>query len=129
MTDHIHMLWAGILDASDQRTAMRFFRAQINPVAGKLGTRLQKQPYDHVLREEERAPSAFEQVVEYIARNPERADLVPPDKYHEYRYTGCLVPGYPDLSPWQDDYWEKFWRIYLKLQEEGLIRTYPPNHS
>jgi putative transposase len=77
-----------------------------------------------VLREEERARSAFENVVEYIARNPERAQLVPPDKFQEYKYTGCLVPGYPDLDPWQSDYWDLFWRIYAGLREKGLIRTY-----
>src|SRR5262249_41736998 len=25
--------------------------------------------------------------------------------------TGCLVPGYPELALWQDDYWERFWRV------------------
>jgi hypothetical protein len=67
---------------------------------------------------------AFESVFEYIARNPERAELVPPDGFREYRYTGCLVPGYPDLSPWQNDYWDLLWRVYTDLREKGLTRTY-----
>lgn len=33
---------------------MRYFRKQLNPVLETLGARLQLQPYDHVLREEER---------------------------------------------------------------------------
>ena len=123
MPDHLHLLWVGILDGSDQRNAVKFFRAQLNPVLEKLGARLQQQPYDRVLREEERERSAFETVVEYIARNPERTGLVPPDGYREYKYTGCLVPGYPDLKPWQNDYWDLFWRIYLRLREQGLTRT------
>src|SRR4029077_6464844 len=67
MPDHIHLLWIGILDDSDQRSAVKFFRAQLNPILEKLGARFQKQPYDHILRENDRVHSAFESVVEYIA--------------------------------------------------------------
>jgi hypothetical protein len=27
-------------------------------------------------------------------------------------FEGAIVPGYPDLDPRQDDYWERFWKIY-----------------
>jgi putative transposase len=123
MPDHIHLLWVGILDASDQRNASKFFRTLINPILEKFGARLQQQPYDHVFRDDERNRSAFEQVVDYIARNPERAHLVAVDKCQEYPYTGCLVPGYPDLSPWQDGYWDLFWRTYENLRKHGLVRA------
>jgi putative transposase len=123
MPDHLHLVWLGILDASDQRLAARYFRTQLNPILEKLGTKLQTQPYDHVLRDEERNRSAFENVVEYVARNPERAGLVPVDRFRDYPYTGCLVPGYPELSPWQEDYWERFWRIYGHLRTHGLVRA------
>ena len=123
MPDHIHLLWMGILDGSDQRQAIKFFRVQLNACLEKLGARLQHQPYDHVLREEERERSAFETVAEYIARNPERAGLVSRDGFREYPFTGCLVPGDPDLSPWQDQYWDLFWRIFSRLRTDGLIRT------
>jgi putative transposase len=123
MPDHIHLLWLGILDGSDQRNAAKFFRAQLNPILNKLGARFQQQPHDHVLRTEEQERSAFENVVEYIARNPERASLVAPGKFHEYRYTGCLMPGYPNLKRWQGNYWDLFWRIYASLRENGLTRT------
>ena len=83
---------------------------------------LQRQPYDHVLREEERQRNAFEEVADYIARNPERAKLVPVDGYASYKYTGCLVPGYPELKPFQPDYWDRFWRSYSYLRKNGLIR-------
>jgi hypothetical protein len=123
MPDHLHLLWVGILDGSDQRKAVKFFRAQLNPILEKLGARFQQQAFDHVLRDEERERSAFETVVEYIARNPERANLVPTERYQEYKYTGCLVPGYPDLDPWQGHYWDLFWRIYTTLRTKGLVQT------
>lgn len=120
MPDHIHLLWVGIENQCDQRTAMRYFRKQMNPVLEKLDVRLQLQPYDSVLREEEREHSAFEGVAEYIARNPERKGLVPPDGYASYPYTGCLVPGYPELKPFEEGYWDRFWRIYSHLAQNGL---------
>jgi putative transposase len=123
MPDHLHLLWIGILDRSDQRIAAKFFRTQLNPILEKLGARFQRQPYDHVLSEAEREREAFPTVVEYIARNPERAGLVKVDGYREYPFTGCLVPGYPDLKPWQEDYWDLFWRIYARLSRYGLIQV------
>jgi hypothetical protein len=123
MPDHMHLLWLGLLEESDQRNAIKFFRKQINPILARFQARWQKQPYDHVMREDERGRDAFETVVECIARNPERAGLVKLDGYQEYPYTGCLVPGYPELGPWQPDYWDRFWRIYAFLGEHGLMRV------
>lgn len=123
MPDHFHLLWVGILDGSDQRTAAKYFRKYVNSILAQQSCRLQIQPYDHVLREEERERSAFEQVAEYIARNPERKGLVKPDAFREYPFTGSLVPGYPELTLDQDDYWERFWRTYSYLRQHGLIRA------
>ncbi len=120
MPDHLHLLWVGLFDDSDQRKAMRYFRRQMNPVLEKLHVRFQVQPYDHVLRDEERDRSGFEDVAEYIARNPQRKQLVPPDGFRAYSYTGCLIPGYPELKPFEDGYWERFWRIYSHLRHNGL---------
>jgi len=108
MPDHMHLLWMGIVDGSDQRNAMRFFVKQLNSVLAALDAQLQRQPYDHVLLDEERERSAFEEVAEYIARNPERKRLVPADGFAQYKFTGCLVPGYPDLKPFQEGYWDLF---------------------
>lgn len=129
MPDHVHLLWLGIMDSSDQRNAMKFFRGQLNPVLSKLGAQLQDQPYDHVLREEERERTAFEDTAEYIARNPERKRLVEPNCFAEYKYTGCLVPGYPDLTPFQTGYWDLFWRLYSRLRTVGLIRSFEENRE
>src|SRR4051812_6374076 len=88
MPDHIHLLWMGILESCDQRLAMRYFRKQLNPILEKLNTRFQVESYDNVLRGDERLETAFEAVAEYIARNPERRELVPVDGYAQYRFTG-----------------------------------------
>ena len=122
MPDHIHLFWIGILDRSDQLRAAKFFRKQINLVLGKIGFALQQQGYDHVLQEDARERRAFEETAEYVARNPERAGLVPNDGFRKYPFTGCLVPGYPELTPWQSDYWDRFWRVYSYLRENGLAR-------
>ena len=121
MPDHLHLLWLGLLKHSDQLLAMRFFRKQLNPVLEKLGAELQRETYDHVLREEEREQSAFEDIAEYIARNPERAGLIEPDGFRAYPFTGCLVPGYPELKLWEPDSWTRFWRCYAYLRKNGLI--------
>jgi len=120
MPDHIHMLWVGIHAVCDQRLAMRYFRKQLNPILETMQSKFQHQPYDHVLRESERERDTFGNVAEYIARNPERRGLVAPDGYANYPYTGCLVPGYPELKPFETDFWESFWRIYSHLCENGL---------
>jgi putative transposase len=121
MPDHMHLLWIGLFERSDQRLAAKYFRKQLRPVLGKLGAEFQKQPHDHVLTEDERERDTFEIVAEYIARNPERAGLVPADGFKQYKYTNCLVPGYPELDFKQDDYWERFWRVISFLRTNGLV--------
>lgn len=108
------------LEACDQRIAARYFRRNVNTILEVLGFRFQRQPYDHVLSEQQRDRNAFENIAEYIARNPERAGVVSADAFAEYKFTGCLTPGYPELSPWQPDYWDRFWRVYSRLCQKGL---------
>ena len=124
MPDHIHTVWIGIDDQTDQLKASRYFRRQVGEPLKKLGFEFQHQPYDHVLRDDERIESAFIHLVEYIARNPERKGLVPPDGFRDYRFTGCLIPGYPELDLWQSDFWSRFWRTYSFAQRHGLFRPY-----
>ena len=123
MPDHIHLLWVGINDQSDQLNAMRYFRKQLGLPLEKLGFQLQHQPFDHVLRDDERQEAAFAELAEYIARNPERKQLVPADGYRDYKFTGCLIPGYPELSLWQPDYWLRFWKTHSFLRKNGLFRA------
>lgn len=119
----MHTIWIGVDDRTDQLKACRYFRKQLGVPLSKLGFEFQHQPYDHVLRDDERQEEAFQNIVEYITRNPERKGLVPKDGFREYKYTGCLVPGYPELDLWQDDFWPRFWRTYSFLRTRGLFRT------
>ena len=75
------MVWMGLLDESDQLLAMKHFRKATNETLRRIGYELQDQAYDHILRSDERQDEAFHDVCEYVARNPERAGLVPVDGY------------------------------------------------
>ncbi len=112
MPDHMHMLWLGRHPSSDQIEAMKHLRKHLKKVLSAIGFELQHQPYDHVLRDDERMETAFENLVDYIARNPERKRLVPLDGFAKYPYTNCIVPGYPEFRPFMQDFWPRFWRCY-----------------
>ena len=122
MPDHLHLVWIGLCDGSDQLNAVKHFRTWCNESLQKIGFELQDQPYDHVLVDEERREADFRNACEYIARNPERAGLVGPDEFASYRFSGCLVPGYPGLRPFEPEYWEEFDRIVSFLRKDGLMR-------
>lgn len=124
MPDHMHLLWIGIDDRTDQLNAMKFFRKQLAIPLSALGFELQHQPYDHVLQDNERLEVSVESLVEYIARNPERKQLIPVDGFRDYKYTGNLIPGYPELTLWQSDYWPRFWRAYSFLRKNGTFRPF-----
>jgi REP element-mobilizing transposase RayT len=117
MPDHIHMLVLGMHRDSDQLLATRYFRKHMNRIFEGLGYCLQREAYDHVLKDEERASTAFEEIAEYIARNPERAKLVNPDAFRTYPFTGCLIPAFPELHCWDRDYWERCWRTIAYLRD------------
>ena len=123
MPDHIHLMWLGLSNgSSDQLNAMKYFRLQLNDVLRKIDFELQTQGFDSVLDDDERERTAFEDVCEYIARNPERKGLVEPDRFMDYRFTNCLVPGAPELNVFESTYWESFWRIYTASVQQGLQR-------
>ena len=110
MPDHLHVLWLGLSDQSDQRVAMEFIRKHLRPA---LSPAQWQQPHDRVLREREVLPEAFLIVANYILENPVRAGLV--SKWTDYPHLGCVVAGYPDLDIRRADYWELFWRIHHRL--------------
>jgi hypothetical protein len=112
MPDHVHCLWIGLHQSSDQRPAISFLRRAVNKRVSPV--RLQPQPHDHVLRSKERDAGAFSDSWDYIAQNPERASLV--DDWKAYLFLGSSVPGYPDLDPRQDDYWCRWWTILSAAQ-------------
>jgi hypothetical protein len=57
MPDHVHMTWMGIAPGSDQRTGTSFIRSQSERHLAPA--KWQHQPYDHLLREDERARGAL----------------------------------------------------------------------
>lgn len=123
MPDHIHFVWMGLCESSDQMNAMKHFRSNCNESLHRIGFELQDQAYDHVLKEEERQEVEFHNLCEYIARNPERAGLVGHDEYASYPFTGCLIPGYPALRPFDPDFWTQLDKIITFLRKQGLMRT------
>ncbi len=117
MPDHLHFIWIGAHELSDQRLASTFLRKQLNQLLNPH--RLQRQPHDHVLREEERQADRFADTVAYIRKNPERAGLVKAGA--DWPYQGAMIPGYPDLRFGTEAYWETFWKCHHAYQESLLV--------
>jgi REP element-mobilizing transposase RayT len=117
MPDHAHFLWIGCRETSDQSRAAVLFRRAWNGALRRRGFALQRQAYDHVLRESERARGAFVATAQYVLENPVRAGLV--EQWQEYLSSGALVPGYPQLDPREPDFWARFWKIYEHLAVAG----------
>ena len=113
MPDHAHFLWVGLRATSDQKQAAMLFRKVWNRELRRGNRELQRQPHDHVLREPERERGAFRAVANYIFENPVRAELAV--EWRTYPYLGAVAPGYPELDPRDEDFWERFWRIYAGL--------------
>ena len=76
MPDHMHMVWMGLCEGSDQLNAMKHFRTLCDASLQRIGFALHDQAYDHVFKDEEGRELEFHKVCEYIARNPERAGIV-----------------------------------------------------
>jgi putative transposase len=116
MPDHWHLMWMGLRIDSDQRLATAFLREHLAPYLGTA--KLQDRPHDHVLRERERQRGAFESVCHYIRENPVRAGLC--ENWKDWPFLGASVAGYPDLDPRDDNFWERFWRIFAKRFDSPL---------
>lgn len=127
MPDHIHLLWVGLFDATDQINAMKFFRTRVNEPLRMIGFELQLQGYDHVLKEDELKQNALEQVFDYIARNPERKGLVSIDDFAKYRFTNCVIPGYPEIVPFVPDFWDRLSRVHSHLKQSDMFRSQQSN--
>lgn len=117
MPDHMHLLWMGVAEDAEQKSAAKFFRQHVNDLLDQSleGARFQKQPYDHVLRQNERGPDAGRALAWYVQHNAVRAKLVIHES--EWPYLGCMIPGYPTLHPLEEGYWDKFWRIRATILE------------
>jgi REP element-mobilizing transposase RayT len=124
MPDHLHFVWFGVSEASDQDRAASFFRRFFNAALKAKGQQLQKQPWDTVLREKGRERGAVVSACFYVAENPVRAGLVP--NAAEWPFSGSLAAGYPDFDWRQKDFAERLWTIYAaevkRKREMGPLR-------
>jgi hypothetical protein len=112
----------GLRVDTDQLTGMAFLRTYLEPAVSPA--RFQPQAHDEVLREAQRKQNAFAKVCFYITANPVRAQLVP--KAESWRFSGCLVAGYPRLNIFEDDYWPKFWKIYGRARQPDAGKIIRP---
>ena len=110
MPDHLHLIWMGCAESSDQQQSMAFLRTYLEPLLSPA--KFQHQAHDHVLRKEERQEDAFMNACGYILLNPVRKNLA--TRPEVWPFTGCMVPGYPKLHPCDDNYQAKLWRIYSR---------------
>ena len=129
MPDHIHMLWVGLSHESDQLIAMKRFRNDANESLRRIGFEFQKQAFDHVLKEKEIERTAIENTSKYIARNPERKGLVAADEFANYSYTGCLLPGGPQIRLFGPEGWDEVWRTLAFLRRTECYRKPDPKYQ
>jgi len=107
MPDHIHLIWIGSQQSSNQLLANRLLRTH-------LQLPLQKQAYDHVIQQDERTGSLFADTCNYVRNNPVRANLV--ETIEEWSFQGTMVPGFPSL--YHVDY-SVFWKCFHAYQRVG----------
>ena len=122
MPDHMHIVCMGLKAESDQLRGMAFFRTHLGKRLAPFT--LQHQGYDHVLGDEERRRNSFAMHCAYVLNNPVRAQLVQDAK--EWRFAGAIVPGYPNLNPGADGFWETFWKLYASQCDANAKRPLPP---
>jgi putative transposase len=100
MPDHLHLLVAGISEASDFRSFMKAFKQD---TGFSYRQRCQEALWQHgyherILRDDE----ATAAVVRYILENPIRAGLA--RRLGEYPFAGSAVYDWPALfSAWEDN--------------------------
>jgi putative transposase len=125
MPDHLHLVWMGLRQDSDQLNGMSFLRRYLEPALAPA--KFQSQPQDHVLRAEQRRRSAFANACLYDLDNPRRGGLVA--KPEEWPFKGAVIPGYPVVNPLVPDYWPLFWKLLsaARHSDAGSIRRPPFN--
>jgi REP element-mobilizing transposase RayT len=108
MPDHAHLIWMGVAPSTDQRLAAAFFRRVTNRLLAPR--KWQQEPYDGVLREEQRKRGAFQSACSYVRDNSVRAGLAATT--NDYAYSGAIVPAFPDLDLCRENFWNVFWPVY-----------------
>ncbi len=129
MSDHMHLLLAGVAESSNQLVAMKSLRKDVNHSLERIDYRLQLQAYDHVLKDEELEKEAIESTAEYIARNPERKRLIEVDAFAKYPFSGCLLPGAARLTLFTVKGWDEVWTTLAFLKRTECFRRPDPKHG
>ena len=110
MPDHIHFLWCGLSETSDQQLASKFFRSWSNKLLMERGVEWQRQAFDHVLRDFERDQGALNSTISYILENPVRKKISNDSK--EYPFSGAVMAGVPDFLPFLR---ERYWKVMTEV--------------
>ena len=118
------MVWCGLSATTDQRSAMAWLRTWLKRIVRHA--ELQPQPHDHVLDSTEPERETFENACFYVRENPVRRGLV--GQSADWKYTGAVVPGYPQLHPKMRDFWGEYWKLHrlLVAKHAGDRRGEPP---
>jgi putative transposase len=111
MPDHVHLLLCGLGETSDQRLFIRALRRELGRALAPSAW--QKQPYDSVLRENDRSMGALLTVAHYITANPFRAGFV--KQPAEWHYRGAWLPNVGWMDPCAADFGAEFWAGYIRL--------------
>ena len=122
MPDHLHLVWMGLRLDSDQLNGMSFLRTHLKGILAPQ--KFQHQAHDHVLKENERQKNVFARVCNYILENPLRGELAP--NPGEWKFSGAVLPGYPTMHPLQDDFWPKFWKLYVQAKHPDAGKVLRP---
>ncbi len=104
MPDHLHLVFCGLTDCSDQRIAAQFLRTH-------LEGDWEHQWHDRMLRRRT-GPGGVESACAYVMNNPVKAALVPQGE--DWPWSGTLIPGYPTLSCFRADFWD----VWARLREK-----------
>ncbi|HVU34724.1 MAG TPA: hypothetical protein VHE61_14925 [Opitutaceae bacterium] len=94
---------------------MKFLRMHTSPFL--VPCAWQRQPHDHVLRENEREHGAFGAVCQYVFANPVRRQLE--NRPGTWPYSGTVVPGLPTLDLRDATKWAIFWDEYNRRIARG----------
>jgi putative transposase len=147
MPDHLHLLWLGLRRDTNQRNGMSFLRTHLEmrlsphkfqPQAhdhvlrqaeresgafAKICFYILANPVRAGLvaagdsrgrREESRLVTSAPTENGRGRRKESRLVTSAPT---EWPYAGAIIPGYPSLAPWKDDFWPKFWCLFQQQRQ------------
>jgi len=126
MPDHIHFVWMGLRTSTDQQNGIKFLRAQLGSYLKPA--KFQHQAHDHVLKPEERQRKFFGLAcADYVLLNPIKGELV--KNPADWPFSGAVIPGFPKVNPFENDYWSWFWKHYHAVRERDVEKRVLPRRE